>query len=196
MPRRPSIRHYLSHLRCLRRAAAGRATHTGAGHVSLHFWLHSQGGRHRDGRNGAGGDVSPCFGAPFLVWHPAKYAELLAKKLKEHKANVWLINTGWSGGSYGTGSRIKLKFTRAIINAIHAGALANASTQPDPIFGIQVVTRVPQVPADILIPEQTWSDRRAFAAAARKLAGLFVENFKKFESGVTPEVKAAGPKAD
>ena len=139
---------------------------------------------------------SACFGAPFLVWHPAKYAQLLAKKLKEHKANVWLINSGWSGGSYGTGSRIKLKFTRAIINAIHAGTLANASTQPDPIFGIQVVTRVPQVPTDILIPEQTWSDKQAFDAAARKLAGLFIENFKKFESGVTPEVKAAGPKAD
>ena len=139
---------------------------------------------------------SACFGAPFLVWHPAKYAELLAKKLKEHKANVWLINTGWSGGSYGTGSRIELKFTRAIINAIHAGTLANASPQPDPIFGLRVVTRVPQVPADILIPEQTWSDKQAFAAAARKLAGLFVANFKKFESGVTPEVKAAGPKAD
>jgi phosphoenolpyruvate carboxykinase (ATP) len=138
---------------------------------------------------------SACFGAPFLVWHPAKYAELLAKKLKEHKANVWLINTGWSGGSYGTGSRIELKFTRAIINAIHAGTLNNASTQPDPIFGMQVVTRVAQVPAHILIPQQTWSDKQAFAAAARKLAGLFVENFKKFESGVTPDVKAAGPKA-
>jgi len=125
-----------------------------------------------------------------------KYAELLAKKLKEHKANVWLINTGWSGGSFGTGSRIKLKFTRAIIAAIHAGTLANALTQPDPIFGIQVVTRVPQVPADILIPEQTWSEKQAFAVAARKLAGLFVENFKKFESGVTPEVKAAGPKTN
>ena len=139
---------------------------------------------------------SACFGAPFLVWHPSKYAELLAKKLKEHKANVWLINTGWSGGSYGTGSRIKLKFTRAIINAIHAGTLANAPTQPDPIFGIQLVTHVPQVPADILIPEQTWSDKQAFAAAARKLAGLFIDNFKKFESEVAPEVKAAGPKTN
>ena len=135
-------------------------------------------------------------GAPFLVWHPAKYAELLARKLKEHQANVWLINTGWSGGSYGTGSRIKLKFTRAIINAIHAGTLANAPTRPDPIFGIQVVTQVPQVPADILIPEQTWSDKRAFAACARKLAGLFIENFKKFESEVAPDVKGAGPKTN
>lgn len=137
---------------------------------------------------------SACFGAPFMVWHPAKYAELLAEKLKKHKVNVWLVNTGWSGGSFGIGSRIKLKFTRAIIDAIHAGVLANAPTQLDPVFGFLVVTQVPLVPADILIPEHTWADNEAFAATARKLAGLFVDNFKKFESGVTPEVKAAGPK--
>ena len=138
---------------------------------------------------------SACFGAPFLVWHPAKYAELLAEKMREHKVNVWLINTGWSGGSHGIGARIKLKFTRAIIDAIHAGTLASAPTQPDPVFGIHVVTEVPHVPAEILIPEHTWADKSAFASTARKLAGLFVTNFKKFESGVTAEVQAAGPKA-
>ena len=138
---------------------------------------------------------SACFGAPFLVWHPAKYAELLAEKMREHKVNVWLINTGWSGGSHGIGARIKLKFTRAIIDAIHAGTLASAPTQPDPVFGFQVVTEVPHVPAGILIPERTWADKSAFASTARKLAGLFVTNFKKFESGVTAEVQAAGPKA-
>ncbi|MDB6174203.1 MAG: phosphoenolpyruvate carboxykinase [Chthoniobacteraceae bacterium] len=137
---------------------------------------------------------SACFGAPFLVWHPAKYAELLSKKLHEHKANVWLINTGWSGGSHGVGARIKLKFTRAIIDAIHSGALADAPMQADPIFGIHTVTQVPNVPAEILIPEHTWADKAAFAATAAKLAGLFIENFKKFESGSAPEVKAAGPK--
>ena len=138
---------------------------------------------------------SACFGAPFLVWHPAKYAELLAEKMREHKVNVWLINTGWSGGSHGIGARIKLKFTRAIIDAIHAGTLPSAPTQPDPVFGIHVVTEVPHVPAEILIPEHTWADKSAFASTARKLAGLFVTNFKKFESGVTAEVQAAGPKA-
>ncbi|MDB6151916.1 MAG: phosphoenolpyruvate carboxykinase [Chthoniobacteraceae bacterium] len=137
---------------------------------------------------------SACFGAPFLVWHPAKYAELLSKKLHEHKAGVWLINTGWSGGSHGVGARIKLKFTRAIIDAIHSGALAGAPMQADPIFGILTVTQVPNVPAEILIPEHTWADKAAFAATAAKLAGLFIENFKKFESGSSPEVKAAGPK--
>jgi phosphoenolpyruvate carboxykinase (ATP) len=108
--------------------------------------------------------------------------------------NVWLVNTGWSGGSHGFGSRIELKYTRAIIDAIHAGTLANAPTQPDPIFGIHVVTHVPHVPAAILIPEQIWADKKAFAATATKLARLFVENFTTFESGSTPEVRAAGPK--
>jgi phosphoenolpyruvate carboxykinase (ATP) len=114
--------------------------------------------------------------------------------MKEHKVNVWLINTGWSGGSHGIGSRIKLKFTRAIIDAIHAGTLAKAPTKPDPIFGIHVVTEVPHVPAEMLIPENTWADKESFAATARKLAGLFVTNFKKFEAGASAEVKAAGPK--
>jgi phosphoenolpyruvate carboxykinase (ATP) len=113
--------------------------------------------------------------------------------MKQHKVNVWLINTGWSGGSYGVGSRIKLKFTRAIIDAIHDGTLAGAPTQPDPIFGIHIVTEAPHVPDDILVPQRAWIDKQAFASTARKLARLFVENFKKFESGVTPEVKAAGP---
>jgi phosphoenolpyruvate carboxykinase (ATP) len=137
---------------------------------------------------------SACFGAPFLVWHPAKYAELLADKLREHKVNVWLINTGWSGGSHGVGSRIKLEYTRAIVDAIHTGTLASAPTQPDPIFGIHVVMHVPHVPAAMLIPEHTWADKKAFAETAAKLARLFAENFTKFESGSTPEVRAAGPK--
>ncbi len=138
---------------------------------------------------------SACFGAPFLVWHPAKYAELLAAKLTRHKANVWLVNTGWSGGGYGVGSRISLKATRAIIDAIHTGALVDAPTVPDPVFGIHVVTAVPGVSATILVPEQAWADKVAFRAAARKLAGLFAANFAKFESGTAPDLKNAGPKA-
>src|SRR5947208_1361219 len=90
---------------------------------------------------------SPCFGGPFLVWHPGKYAELLAAKMRQHQANVWLVNTGWSGGAYGTGKRMKLAFTRAIIDAIHVGALAFAPTQKDTTFGFDVVTAVPNVPA-------------------------------------------------
>ena len=89
---------------------------------------------------------SPCFGGPFLVWHPSKYAELLAAKMQQHKANAWLVNTGWSGGAYGTGRRMKLKLTRAIINAIHSGELAAAKTAHDPVFGFAVPTACPGVP--------------------------------------------------
>ena len=138
---------------------------------------------------------SACFGAPFLVWHPAKYAELLAEKMNQHQVNVWLVNTGWSGGSHGVGSRIKLKFTRAIIDAIHDGSLVSAPVQADPVFGFDVVTAVPNVPSEMLIPENTWTDKAAFQASAKKLAGLFVENFKKYEAGAAPGVKAAGPRA-
>jgi phosphoenolpyruvate carboxykinase (ATP) len=137
---------------------------------------------------------SACFGAPFLVWHPAKYAELLAEKMRRHAVNVWLVNTGWTGGSYGTGSRIKLAYTRAIIDAIHAGALAQAPKCPDPTFGFNVVTACPAVPAEMLVPANTWPDRRAFGATAARLAGLFTSNFAQFAGGVTPDIKAGGPR--
>ena len=136
---------------------------------------------------------SPCFGGPFLVWHPGKYAELLAEKMRRHRTNVWLVNTGWAGGAYGTGSRIKLKYTRAIVDAIHSGKLVDAPTQPDPVFGVHVVTDVAEVPSELLIPKQTWADAEAFDASANKLAALFNANFKQFEDGVSDAVKAAGP---
>jgi phosphoenolpyruvate carboxykinase (ATP) len=138
---------------------------------------------------------SPCFGGPFLVWHPTKYAELLAAKMKQHKARVWLVNTGWSGGGHGTGNRISLKHTRAIIDAIHGGTLAESKLARDPVFGFDVVTECPDVPAEILVPRNTWKDKAAYDAAARKLAGLFRDNFKTYESGASAEVKAAGPTA-
>jgi phosphoenolpyruvate carboxykinase (ATP) len=137
---------------------------------------------------------SPCFGGPFMVWHPARYAELLAEKLRTHGAQSWLVNTGWSGGPYGVGARMKLSFTRAIIDAIHSGALDGAETTEDPLFGLTVPTRCPGVPSDILIPRNTWKDQAAYDAAARKLAHLFVENFKKYESGASDEVRKAGPR--
>src|SRR5215831_7217568 len=119
---------------------------------------------------------SPCFGGPFLVWHPNKYAELLAEKIKKHQSHVWLVNTGWTGGGYGVGKRISLKHTRAIIDAIHAGTLATAKKQRHPVFGIDIVTECPQVPADILVPARAWADAAAHDVAARKLASLFREN--------------------
>ena len=137
---------------------------------------------------------SPCFGGPFLVWHPTKYAEMLAERLKKHDAQTWLVNTGWSGGSYGVGSRIKLKYTRAIIDAIHSGALAEVPTQIDPVFGLAVPTECPEVPTEMLQPRNTWADKAGYDEKARKVASLFRENFKKYEGQASAEVRAGGPK--
>jgi phosphoenolpyruvate carboxykinase (ATP) len=136
---------------------------------------------------------SPCFGGPFLVWHPTKYAELLATKIKQHQARVWLVNTGWGGGAHGVGKRISLKNTRAIIDAIHSGALAKAKCQRDATFGFDVITECPNVPSEILIPRNAWADKAAYEATAKKLADLFKANFQKYEAGASAEVKAAGP---
>jgi len=138
---------------------------------------------------------SPCFGGPFLVWHPNKYAELLAAKMRQHNSRVWLVNTGWNGGGYGVGQRIKLAQTRAIIDAIHTGKLASARRQKDPVFGFDVVTECPDVPANMIQPRNTWSNPADYDAAAKKLAGLFVANFKTYEGGVNPEVRTASPVA-
>jgi phosphoenolpyruvate carboxykinase (ATP) len=138
---------------------------------------------------------SPCFGGPFLVWHPGKYAELLAEKMKQHNSNVWLVNTGWSGGAYGVGQRMKLSYTRGIIDAIHSGELEKASFKVDPVFGFQIPDSCPEVPDEILDPKNTWSDKGAFDETAHKLAGLFRDNFKGYEDRVGPEVTAAGPSA-
>jgi phosphoenolpyruvate carboxykinase (ATP) len=137
---------------------------------------------------------SPCFGGPFLVWHPTKYAEMLSERLKNHGAQTWLVNTGWSGGPYGVGSRIKLKYTRAIIDAIHAGTLAAAPTQLDPVFGLAIPTACPEVPSEMLVPRNTWSDRAAYDEKARKVAALFRENFKKYEAQASAEVRGGGPR--
>jgi phosphoenolpyruvate carboxykinase (ATP) len=136
---------------------------------------------------------SACFGAPFLVWHPTKYAELLGQKMDAHKANVWLVNTGWTGGGYGVGSRIKLRHTRSIINAIHDGSLTGAPTQLDPIFGLAQVVACAGVPSEILVAEKSWADPVQYRAAASRLADLFAKNFQQFAGQVTPDVKTAGP---
>lgn len=136
---------------------------------------------------------SPCFGGPFLIWHPAKYAEMLSSKIEAAQSNVWLINTGWSGGAYGVGERIKLKYTRAILDGIYAGALRDAPTQCDDIFQLNAVVKCPNVPAEILEPRSTWSDTSAYDATARRLADLFIKNFATYEQNVRHEVLAAGP---
>lgn len=137
---------------------------------------------------------SPCFGGPFLVWHPAKYAELLAAKLQQHKVNVWLVNTGWSGGSYGVGKRMKLAVTRAIIDAIHRGQLAQIATSVDPVFGIAVPNSCPNVPTELLLPRNTWASAPNYDATAKKLAKLFRDNFEQYAATAGADVAAAGPK--
>jgi phosphoenolpyruvate carboxykinase (ATP) len=139
---------------------------------------------------------SPCFGGPFLVWHPMKYAELLAEKLRRHQTNAWLVNTGWSGGSYGVGKRMKLAITRAIIDGIHSGKLAQVRTTPDPVFGTGVVAECRGVPSEILRPRESWSDKSAYDATAKKLVELFRKNFEAYRSGVSAEIEAAAPRYD
>lgn len=123
---------------------------------------------------------STCFGAPFLPLRPKVYADLLGQKIAEHGAQVWLVNTGWTGGPHGVGSRMKLGYTRAIIDAALDGQLAGAEYMTDPIFGLAIPTSCPGVPSEILNPRNTWSDAEAYDAKARELAGLFEENFQKF----------------
>jgi len=136
---------------------------------------------------------SPCFGGPFLVWHPGRYAELLSQKLNEHGARVWLINTGWTGGGHGVGHRISLRHTRSIVNAIYSGGLDEAPTKADPVFGIHTVTECPDVPKELLVPRETWDDHVAYDATASKLATLFKDNFTKYAEQVSENVRSAGP---
>ena len=136
---------------------------------------------------------SACFGAAFMVCHPNKYAALLADKIRTHNAQVWLVNTGWTGGPYGVGTRLSLQHTRAIISAIHAGALADAPTEPDPRFGFDVVCACPDVPSALMVPRQTWADGSAYDERAGQLAELFKANFAAFEDGASASVKRAGP---
>lgn len=136
---------------------------------------------------------SPCFGGPFLVWHPAKYAELLAHKMQQHQARVWLVNTGWSGGAYGAGKRMKLAITRAIVDAIHTGSLAKIGTQPDPRFGVAIPVECPNVPREILMPRNTWQDQASYDATATKLGNLFRQNFEQYASVTNDAVRGAAP---
>jgi phosphoenolpyruvate carboxykinase (ATP) len=137
---------------------------------------------------------SACFGAVFLVWHPTKYAQMLGTLLRKHKSRVWLVNTGWSGGAYGTGQRMKLPYTRAMIRAALSGKLDDAATVTDPFFGLHIPKEVPDVPANILLPRDSWKDGTAYDEQAQKLAGMFRKNFEKFGTGIDERIRAAGPK--
>jgi phosphoenolpyruvate carboxykinase (ATP) len=136
---------------------------------------------------------SSCFGAPFLPLQPGVYARMLGEKIAKHGARVWLVNTGWTGGAYGTGSRMKLAHTRAMVRAALSGVLDKAQFVKDPVFGFEVPKAVDGVPAEVLSPRGTWADPTAYDAQATKLAGMFRDNFKQFEDQVDDSVKRAGP---
>ncbi len=137
---------------------------------------------------------STCFGGPFMPLHPSVYAELLKKKIQKHKVNCWLVNTGWIGGPYGVGSRISIKYTRALLNAALDGKLAKAKFVTDPVFGFQIPTACAGVPANILNPQKTWKDKKAYMEKYMALAKSFIENFKKYEAGCSKAILAAAPK--
>lgn len=137
---------------------------------------------------------SACFGAPFLPRAPGVYAKMLGDRLRESGANVWLVNTGWSGGGYGVGNRMKLWYTRSMVTAALDGSLEKADFKDDPVFGLSVPTAVPHVPSEVLQPRDTWADGSEYDAAAAKLASMFKENFAQFEDQVGDEVKRAGPR--
>jgi phosphoenolpyruvate carboxykinase (ATP) len=137
---------------------------------------------------------STCFGAPFLPLNPNVYAKMLGDRIAKHDARVWLVNTGWTGGPYGTGSRMKIAYTRAMITAALDGQLDGVKYQKDSIFNLDMPTTCPGVPDSVLDPRTTWPDKTAYDEQAKKLAGMFIENFKAFEKDVDPAVKAAGPK--
>ncbi len=136
---------------------------------------------------------SACFGAAFMMWHPNKYAELLADKIKKYKATAWLVNTGWTGGAYGVGSRMKLKFTRSMVDAIHNGDFNDVNFIEDDHFGFFIPTTCPDVPSELLIPRSTWEDMKEYDRTKEKLIGLFQSNFKQFSAKVNSAIRDAGP---
>ncbi|MEK7991320.1 MAG: phosphoenolpyruvate carboxykinase [Thiotrichaceae bacterium] len=139
-------------------------------------------------------NFSACYGAPFMPLHPEVYATLLGQKLDDKEVDAWLVNTGWTGGPYGVGSRMKIAYTRAMVNAVLNGTLKEVETVTEPFFGLQVPVSCPGVPDEVLNPRNTWPNPEEYDAQAQKLADMFAENFKKFADRATPEVLAAGPK--
>jgi phosphoenolpyruvate carboxykinase (ATP) len=139
---------------------------------------------------------SACFGAAFLSLHPGVYAEMLGKRLEEHGSRVWLVNTGWTGGPYGTGERMKLSYTRAMVRAALAGQLDDAEMATAPFFNLQIPTSVPGVPGEVLNPRDTWPDKDAYDAKARELADAFCKNFEQFADRVPESVRDAGPRSE
>lgn len=137
---------------------------------------------------------SACFGAPFMPLHPTRYAEMLSQKMQEAKVNVWLVNTGWTGGAYGTGKRMSLKYTRALITAALNGELDNVEYENHDVFGVAMPKRCANVPSEILNPRKTWTDQDAYDSQAHFLAGAFLKNFEKFSDFANEDIMAGAPR--
>ncbi|CAA9293917.1 MAG: Phosphoenolpyruvate carboxykinase [ATP] [uncultured Gemmatimonadetes bacterium] len=137
---------------------------------------------------------SACFGQVFLPLHPGVYADLLGQRIAEHGSRVWLVNTGWTGGPYGVGSRMKLSYTRAMVRAALAGELDDVETVESPFFRLHIPTSIPGVPSEVLVPRETWADKDAFDKQARELADKFIQNFEQFADRVPEAVRTAGPR--
>ena len=137
---------------------------------------------------------STCFGAPFMSLHPSVYADMLGERIDKHKVSCWLVNTGWTGGAYGVGKRIEIKYTRAMIKAILEGQLDNVETETDPVFGIQIPLVIKGVPKEYLFPRNTWKNPEAYDEKANELANQFIENFKEYENNVDKKILDASPK--
>jgi phosphoenolpyruvate carboxykinase (ATP) len=137
---------------------------------------------------------STCFGAPFMSLHPSVYADMLGERIAKHNVSCWLVNTGWTGGPYGVGHRVEIKYTRAMIKAILEGQLDKVETTEDPVFGIHVPLKVKGVPDEILLPRNTWKNPEAYDEKAKELANQFIENFKEYESNVDKKILDASPR--
>jgi len=136
---------------------------------------------------------SACFGAPFMPLHPTKYAELLGEKMDQHKVNLWLVNTGWTGGKYGVGKRMSLPHTRALISAAMNGYLDGVDYNRHSVFGLEVPTHCPGVPSEVLDPRATWKNKEGYDKSAQNLAKQFIDNFKQFEEYASDDIMAGGP---
>ncbi|KAL0343417.1 UNVERIFIED_CONTAM: Phosphoenolpyruvate carboxykinase (ATP), partial [Sesamum angustifolium] len=187
-------------LRCIWRAPTCEQANSGTDNVSFQSGYTALVAGTEEGIKEPQATFSACFGAAFIMLHPTKYAAMLAAKMQNHGATGWLVNTGWSGGSYGSGSRIKLAYTRKIIDAIHSGSLLKANYKKTEVFGLEIPTEVEGVPSEILEPSNTWSDKKAYNETLLKLAGLFTNNFEGFvahkigkDDKLTDEILAAGP---
>ena len=139
---------------------------------------------------------SPCFGAPFMALPPSTYARLLGEKIQKHNVAVWLINTGWSGGPYGKGQRIKLALTRTMVSAVLSGKLSDVEARREPTFGLQVPVTVPEVPSELLNPRNTWKAQNDYDLKARELANMFETNFRENASDAPASIRNAGPVAN